>query len=85
MTRIYADKREDREAQGYAWVSQAGAVLSNPFASELARDCEKSIAHFATQMALRFRSEIFWRNTELHLVSLSEWKCIQKFLEKFST
>ena len=25
-----------REAQGYAWASQAGAVLSNPFASELA-------------------------------------------------
>ena len=29
-----------REAQGYAWASQAGAVLSNPFASELARDSE---------------------------------------------
>ena len=29
-----------REAQGYAWASQAGAVLSNPFASELARDCK---------------------------------------------
>jgi len=29
-----------REAQGYAWASQAGDALSNPFASELARDCE---------------------------------------------
>ena len=29
-----------RDAQGYAWASQAGAVLSNPFASELARDSE---------------------------------------------
>jgi hypothetical protein len=26
--------------QGYAWASQAGAALSNPFASELARDCK---------------------------------------------
>ena len=31
-----------REAQGYAWASQAGAVLSNPFASELARDSEST-------------------------------------------
>ena len=29
-----------RDAQGCAWASQAGAVLSNPFASELARDSE---------------------------------------------
>jgi hypothetical protein len=28
------------EMQGFAWASQAGAVLSNPFASELARDSE---------------------------------------------
>ena len=26
--------------QGYAWASQAGDALSNPFASELARDYE---------------------------------------------
>ena len=32
--------RMGREAQGCAWASQAGAVLPNPFASELARDCE---------------------------------------------
>jgi hypothetical protein len=29
-----------RKAQGYAWASQAGAVLSNPFVSELAQDSE---------------------------------------------
>jgi len=28
------------EAQGFAWASQAGAEFSNPFTSELARDCE---------------------------------------------
>jgi len=32
--------RMGRDAQGCAWASQAGAVLSNPFASELARDSE---------------------------------------------
>ena len=32
--------RMGRDEQGYAWASQAGAVLSNPFASELARDSE---------------------------------------------
>jgi hypothetical protein len=32
--------RMGREAQGYAWASQAGAVLSNSFTSKLARDCE---------------------------------------------
>jgi hypothetical protein len=29
-----------KETQGYAWASQVGAVLSNPFASELAQDSE---------------------------------------------
>jgi hypothetical protein len=32
--------RMGRDAQGYAWASQAGAVLSNPFTSELERDSE---------------------------------------------
>ncbi len=32
--------RIGREDQGYAWASQAGAVLSNPFTSELERDSE---------------------------------------------
>ncbi len=29
-----------RDAQGCAWTSQAGAAVSNPFTSKLARDCE---------------------------------------------
>ena len=48
---------EDRGTQGCAWTSQAGAALSNPFTSKLARDCEKPIAHLATQIAL-LRPEI---------------------------
>jgi hypothetical protein len=40
MGRIDTDETNGRKAQGYAWASQAGAVLSNPFASELARDSE---------------------------------------------
>jgi hypothetical protein len=43
---------EDRGMQGCAWTSQAGAVVSNPFTSKLARDCEKPIAHSAPQMVL---------------------------------
>jgi hypothetical protein len=55
ITRMGTD--EDRDTQGYAWTSQAGAALSNPFTSKLARDCEKPIAHSAPQMAL-LRPEI---------------------------
>jgi len=50
ITRMGTDK--DRGTQGCAWTSQAGAALSNPFTSKLARDCEKPIAHSAPQMAL---------------------------------
>jgi hypothetical protein len=56
ITRMGTD--EDRGTQGFAWTSQAGAALSNPFASKLARDSDKPIAHLATQMAL-LRPEIF--------------------------
>jgi hypothetical protein len=59
---------EDRGTQGCAWTSQAGAAVSNPFTSKLVRDCEKPIAHSATQMAL-LRPEIFLKNTGLRLVS----------------
>jgi hypothetical protein len=38
ITRMGTD--EDRDTQGCAWTSQAGAVVSNPFTSKLARDCE---------------------------------------------
>jgi hypothetical protein len=66
ITRMGTD--EDRGTQGCAWTSQAGAALSNPFASELARDSDKPFAHLATQMAL-LRPEIFLKNTSLRLVS----------------
>jgi hypothetical protein len=36
----------------------------------------KTHRYFATQMALRFRSEIFWRNTGLHLAS--KRGCVEK-------
>jgi hypothetical protein len=62
------DTDEDRDTRGYAWTSQAGAALSNPSTSQLARDCEKPIAHLATQMAL-LRPEIFLKNTSLRLFS----------------
>ena len=58
----------DREAQGYAWASQAGAVLSNPFASELARDSEiHRPLCYANGPALSLRAEIFGRK---HRVAL---------------
>ena len=38
ITRMGTD--EDRGMQGFAWTSQAGAAVSNPFTSKLARDCE---------------------------------------------
>jgi hypothetical protein len=36
--KIDTDKIQGKEAQGCAWASQVGDVLSNPFASELAQD-----------------------------------------------
>jgi hypothetical protein len=42
MGRIDTDETEGRDTQGCAWASQAGAVLSNPFACELARDSEST-------------------------------------------
>ena len=38
ITRMGTD--EDRGMQGCAWTSQAGAAVSNPFTSKLARDSE---------------------------------------------
>jgi hypothetical protein len=51
----------DREAQGYAWASQAGAVLSNPFASELARDSETPSLILLRKWPCDASSEIFGR------------------------
>jgi hypothetical protein len=36
------NQHEREQARGYAWTSQAGAEFSNPFTSELARDCENT-------------------------------------------
>ncbi len=53
--------RMGREAQGYAWASQAGAVLSNPFASELARDSENPSPILLRKWPYDASSEIFGR------------------------
>jgi hypothetical protein len=37
---VGTSESNDTEAQGGACASQAGAAFSNPFKSELARDCE---------------------------------------------
>jgi hypothetical protein len=51
-----------RDAQGCAWASQAGAVLSNPFASELAQDSENHRSFcYANGPALSLRAEIVGR------------------------
>ena len=68
------DTDEDRDTRGYAWTSQAGAALSNPSTSQLARDCEKPIAHLATQMAL-LRPENFLKNNGLHLACKAGMCC----------
>ena len=57
-----------RDAQGCAWASQAGAVLSNPFASELARDSENpSLICSANGPALSLRAEIVGRKDRVAL------------------
>ena len=50
------------EAQGCAWASQAGAVLSNPFASELARDSQTPSPILLRKWPCDVSSEIFGRN-----------------------
>jgi hypothetical protein len=74
MARIYADKTEGREAQGYSWASQAGAVLPNAFASELARDYEIYRPFCYANGPAFCASRKMWKiekNTGLRLVSLS--------------
>ena len=65
-----------RDAQGCAWASQAGAVLSNPFASELARDSEihRSLC-YANGPALSLRAEIFGRKCGVALGFQAEMCC----------
>jgi hypothetical protein len=62
--------RMDGESQGYAWASQAGAVFSNPFASELARDCETSSLILLRKWPCAFASlRDFLEQTGLSLAS----------------
>ena len=70
--------RMGRKAQGYAWASQVGAVLSNPFASELARDSEihRSFC-YANGPALSLRAEIVRRKCGVAL-GLQAGICCEK-------
>ena len=67
----------DREAQGYAWASQAGAVLSNPFASELARDSETPSLILLRKWPCDASSEIFGRKCGVAL-GLQAGMCCEK-------
>ena len=60
MTRIDTDKK-CFDTQGCAWASQAGAVLSNPSTSELARDCENTSLIRRADGPAALRAEIFGR------------------------
>ena len=67
-----------RDAQGCAWASQAGAVLSNPFASELARDSEiHRPLCYANGPALSLRAEIVGRKCGVAL-GLQAGMCCEK-------
>ena len=57
------------EAQGYAWASQAGAVLSNPFASELARDSENPSPILLRKWPCAFAQKLLGENSVLRLAS----------------
>jgi hypothetical protein len=72
------DETKGRKAQGYAWASQAGAVFSNPFASELARDSEiPSLICSANGPALSLRAEIVGRKCGVAL-GLQAGMCCEK-------
>jgi hypothetical protein len=60
-----------REVQGCAWASQAGDALSNPFASELARDCKTASLILLRKWPcfLRFTQKSCGENNGLRLVS----------------
>ena len=67
-----------QQTQGYAWASQAGAVLSNPFASELARDSEIHRPFCcANSPALAPRAEIVGRKCGVAL-GLQAGMCCEK-------
>jgi hypothetical protein len=54
-----------REAQGYAWANQAGAVFSNPFTSELAQDSETTSLIWLRKWSCAFASlRDFWEKKQ---------------------
>jgi hypothetical protein len=70
ITRIGTDK--GRDTQGCAWQARLALRFQIPFTSKLARDCEKPIAHFATQwpcFSLSPLPQSGIKNTGLRLVS----------------
>jgi hypothetical protein len=69
MGRIDTDETNGRKAQGYAWASQAGAVLSNPFASELTRDSEIHRPLCYANGPAMFRQKSLGEKAGLRLVS----------------
>jgi hypothetical protein len=52
-----------RKAQGCAWASQAGAVLSNHFTSELARDSETLSLILLRKWPIDAPPRILWEKT----------------------
>jgi len=68
-----------RDTQGCAWASQAGAVLSNPFASELARDCKPTSLILLRKWPcfLRFAQKSFGENSGVAL-SFQARRCCEK-------
>jgi hypothetical protein len=63
--------------QGYAWASQACAVFSNPFASELARNSETPSPILLRKWPYDASSEIFGRKDGVAL-GLQAGRCCEK-------
>jgi hypothetical protein len=80
MGRIDTDETNGRKAQGYAWASQAGAVLSNPFASELTRDSENPSPIMLRKWPCDVSSEIFGRKGGVAL-GFQAGMCCEKHLQ----
>ena len=67
-----------REAQGYAWANQAGAVFSNPFTSELAQDSETTSLILLRKWSCAFASlRDFWEKNRVALGSQAG-RCCEK-------
>jgi hypothetical protein len=67
--------RINESMQGYAWASQAGAMLSNPFASELARDSQTPSPFCYAKWPYDDSSEIFGRKCGVALGLQAEMCC----------